>query len=95
LELELQIKIDPRNDKIFENFTQFVKSIEAQKLDWEKAHFLFAQYIDLLERNLITDSSIKPGDREREEYKTERNKRHIQRIFYYVKSVGFGHKYIW
>jgi len=55
--LELLIKINPRNDKIFENFTTFVKSIEEFK--WEKPNFLFAKYIDMLERNLPAHSSEK------------------------------------
>lgn len=65
LELELLIKIDPRNEKIFENFTDFVKKIEQQKLDWEKPNFLFAQYIDTLERNLLTETNGKESDKQK------------------------------
>ena len=47
LSIELQIKIDPRNPSILENFSQFVKVIQAEK--WEKPHFKFAQYLDMLD----------------------------------------------
>ena len=40
LELELLIKIEPRNEKIFESFANFVKSQNEEK--WEKPNFLFA-----------------------------------------------------
>jgi hypothetical protein len=39
-ELELLIKIEPRNDKIFDKFSTFVKSLG--ELKWEKPNFLFA-----------------------------------------------------
>ena len=92
LELQLLIKIDPNNEEIFEKFDQFIKSIETQKLEWEKAHFIFAQYLDLLERNRITDLSFKIADRERE---FEWRQRLKNCIYNYLKSVGFGNKYIW
>jgi hypothetical protein len=66
-ELELLIKIEPRNEKIFDNFAAFVKQLG--ELKWEKPNFLFAQYVDMLERNQIS----KPGAEENE----ERRKRQI------------------
>lgn len=43
-EFELLIKVEPRNDKILEEFTKFVKQVE--EVSWEKPCFKFAQYID-------------------------------------------------
>jgi hypothetical protein len=43
----LQIKIEPRNPTILENFSSFVKNIQGEK--WEKPHFRFAQYLDMLD----------------------------------------------
>ena len=63
-----------------------MKEIEHLKLAWEKPNFLFAQYIDLLERNLLTQTK-ESNERQKSEYQQERNKQHIQRIFYYAKSV--------
>jgi hypothetical protein len=76
-ELELLIKIEPRNEKIFENFSNFVKALGDLK--WEKPNFLFAQYVDMLERNNINQPSTESSD--------DRRKRQIQKIFYYMKSV--------
>ena len=70
LELELLIKLDPRNAQIFDKFTNFVKSIDELKdTKWEKPYFLFAQYIDLLERNLTppTFSASRADEKERYE----------------------------
>ncbi len=49
-EFELLIRVEPRNEKILEEFTKFVKTIED--VAWEKPCFKFAQYIDQLERNI-------------------------------------------
>ena len=76
LELQLLIRLDPRNAQIFDKFTNFVKSIdEIKETKWEKPYFLFAQYIDLLERNLPAPEFSRNEEKER--YESERNRRHI------------------
>ena len=86
LSIELQIKIDPRNPSILDKFNEYIK---AKKNDrWEKPNFKFAQYLDMLDQktNNLTPDKLQPDQLRR---------RNIQKIFYYTKSLQFGHKYIW
>jgi len=83
LQIELQIKINPRNPTIKDNFQDFVKKIKTDK--WEKPNFKFAQYLDTL------DAQAMPLALNQD----EKRKRNIQKIFYYIESLKYGFKYIW
>lgn len=51
LSIELQIKIDPRNSLIQNQFAKYVKDLAKDK--WEKPYFKFASYLDMLDTPAI------------------------------------------
>mmetsp|Transcript_25760 Transcript_25760/g.25040 ORF Transcript_25760/g.25040 Transcript_25760/m.25040 type:complete len:682 (+) Transcript_25760:1053-3098(+) len=87
LSLELQIKLDPKNPNITKRFDEFIK--ELGKLQWEKPLFKFGQYLDLIDSQ--QDSLLQASAQHQQDVK----KRIIQKIFYYITSLKYGHKYIW
>ena len=60
------------------------------KNKWEKPFFKFGQYLDVLDTPAcgITQPIQTLSD-------DDKKKRLIQKIFYYIKSLEDGHKYIW
>jgi len=57
---------------------------------WEKPFFKFGQYLDALDTPAcgITHPIQALSD-------DDKKKRLIQKLFYYIKSLEAGHKYIW
>lgn len=88
LSIELQIRIDPRNHNIQSQFSKFVKDLG--KISWEKPFFKFAKYLDMLDTPAI--GITQPPQNLSDD---EKKKRNIQKIFYYMRSLEAGHKYIW
>jgi len=65
-----------------------VKDLGKNK--WEKPFFKYGQYLDMLD---VPACGIQQPVISLSE--DEKKKRLIQKIFYYIKSLEDGHKYIW
>jgi len=79
--LDCLMRIDLKNERILVLFQDFLK--QDDKYQNEKVMFKFADYLDQVDR-----TDVKVGEE-------EAKKRKVQKIFYYIKSLSKGHKYIW
>lgn len=63
---------------------------ELGKNKWEKPFFKYGQYLDMLDQPAcgIQQPPVELNSE-------DKKKRLIQKIFYYIKSLEDGHKYIW